>query len=90
MALVMVSAPGVPVMFAVGSMAITLAVLVLAAHLGAYRPKAKRVMAAALVALALAFVTVRASEDDDFMMQDPCKKYTASDWQWWAAGCMLP
>lgn len=72
-------------------MAVLIGLAVLVAHLA--NPKVKRLVTATLIAIALASVlgVVRASEeDDDFMMQDPCKKYTSSDWQWWAAGCMWP
>lgn len=55
-------------------------------------PKVKRLVSATLVAIVLASLlgVLRAQDDDDFMMEDPCKKYTSSDWQWWVAGCMWP
>lgn len=73
-------------------LAVTLAAAVLVAHWGAFRPPVKKMVAASLLLLALATVAVVpvVRAEDEFVMQDPCKKYTSSDWQWWAAGCFLP
>lgn len=74
--------------WAIGTIAITLAAWVLIAQWSS--PKGKRLVAVAVLAAVLA-VTVHANEEDEgFVMEDPCKKYTSSSWQYWAFGCFLP
>lgn len=85
---IMMVAPFGSVVWAVGSIAVTLAAWVLIAHLAS--PKVKRVIGAGVLAVVVASAATVRAEDDDFLKQDPCKKYTSSDWQWWAAGCFWP
>lgn len=79
---------GWSVLWAVGSIAVILAAWVLLSYWG--QPKAKRIAAATVLAGVLAVGTVHGSEDAEFVMSDPCKKYTSSDAMWWIAGCFLP
>ena len=74
-------------LLSVVSLGFIIAVGVLAAHLGAYRPKAKRTIAVA-VAAGVALVmggTVQAA-----VINDPCKLYEAWSVLWVLAGCYLP
>jgi uncharacterized membrane protein YccC len=76
-------------MFALGLL-LGLAVMVLVAHLT--RPAVKRLVAAAILACAFSAVVnviVRA-DDGDFVIANPCKNLTPSDWEYWFYGCMWP
>jgi len=77
-----------------GGIVVALGLAVLIAHWASYRPPStKQLIGAAVLASLLALVftaNVSATDDDDFLMQNPCVKYTSADWQWWAAGCMWP
>lgn len=82
---------GISVFSVVGGIALTLAAWVLIAHIAA--PKAKRVVVLCCLAVSLATIappTVRASEDGEIVMEDPCKKYGPEHPMWWIAGCMWP
>lgn len=84
---VVIAPIGLSCWWVVGPLAVTLAAWVLLAHLGA--PKAKRVIGAAILA-GLVSVAVLEAEEQDFVMVNPCSRYTQSDWQYWAEGCWLP
>jgi hypothetical protein len=73
-------------LLAVVSLGFLIAIGVLAAHLGAYRPKVKRFAVAATVVVALAGATAGA----DLVIRDPCQTYEPWSVLWVLAGCYLP
>ena len=79
-------------MYALVGLAVTIAVAVLAAHWGAYRPQVKRLIAASLTASVLvatvAAPIVRA--EDEFVMMNPCSQYEPWSAMWIYHLCMLP
>jgi hypothetical protein len=78
-----------PSSFAVVSLGLLIALGVLAAHLGAHRPKAKLLIAVA-VAVVIAGVAGVSAADADLMVTDACKQYEAWSVLWVLAGCYLP
>jgi hypothetical protein len=83
--------PGVEALrvFALG-LGVAAALVVLIAHLA--RPKVQRCLAACLLVflfVGIARVALRA-DDGDFVITDPCKGLTPSDWEYWAYGCFWP
>jgi len=90
MTAVVIVAHGAP-WLALSSLGALIALGVLTAHLGAFRPKAKRMIGAAVVAATLSTMgatTVRA--EDEVVFSDPCQKYTPSDAMYWILGCFWP
>ena len=88
-ALVVVS-PTLAPSYLVG-LAVTIAVAVLAAHWGAYRPQVKRLIAASLIACALATVGAAVIKaEDEFIVRDSCADYEPWSLMWIAKGCMFP
>jgi putative Ca2+/H+ antiporter (TMEM165/GDT1 family) len=72
------------VAFALG-LAVMAGLAVLVAHLAA--PKVKRLIGAAILAVLVASVGVRA---EDFVMRNPCHDLNLNDPYYWLLGCFWP
>lgn len=70
------------------SIAVVLAALVLAAHLGAYR--AKRLVGAGMLALVLAGAAATVRPHTNVAFVNPCNHLTPGDPMWWVSGCFWP
>jgi hypothetical protein len=87
-ALTVVASSGLSLQLSVG-IAIGIAIGILIAQLGS--PRVKRFAAAALVAIALVpTLSIVTRADNEFVITNPCKGLTPSDWEWWLFGCLWP
>lgn len=83
-----VSIAGLSLQLALG-LALGIALGVLIAQLAA--PKVKKCAAVGLLAVMFALaIDAGTRANEDFIMEDKCKKYTSSDAYWWLYGCFLP
>ncbi len=84
-----VMASGISATWLVLSIAVTLAVWVVLAHLCS--PKVKRAVVIGITASALALNAPMAiqANDGNIVIEDPCKKYDSSHPMWWIAGCWM-
>ena len=85
----LVVSPALAPSFLVG-LAVTLAAAVLVAHWGAYRPQAKRMIAASLIASIVVVSTAPVVRAEDVVLPNLCKNFEPWSWEWIVLGCMLP
>lgn len=78
---------GLSLQLSVG-IAVGIAIGILIAQLGSARVKKFGIALVLVFTIATAFGHVMYA--DDFVILDPCKGLTPSDWQWYAYGCFWP